>query len=145
MIPVNAVDSSPAGNTPGTFNRGTATFPNTAIYPVFESIDLVNGQTILKNPPFVVFYTVDYKGQLSDQFANVVASIPIPVAISQGKNVCPRGSISVLDKGLSGNGECLCCQTGTFSENPLGNNVSSSESCLICPGPKKLKLPDRLK
>ncbi len=137
MIPNNAVDNSPAGNSPSTFRRGIATFPSTAINPVFERINLLNGLTILKNPPSVLFYIVDLQGQIPGQaLPNVFASMPISVAIRQGTEVCPLGSILVLDKGLSGFGECLRCQTGTYSVNPLGNGANSSEvkpSCLICP------------
>jgi hypothetical protein len=137
MIPINADDSSPAGNDPSTFSRGVATFPRTAINPFFERINLLNGLAILKNPPSVLFYIADLQGQiLGEALPNLVVSMPISISIRQGTDVCPPGSVLVLDKGLSGFGECLHCQTGTYSVNPLGNGANSSEakpSCLICP------------
>jgi hypothetical protein len=120
------------GTTYVELKQGAATL-QIQIEPTYSAVKSVSGTTVLQTAPFVYLDGQDKQAGLT-----TMRSSAIPVALSSGFTVCPRGYILAFKTANVFNGSALCqrCPAGTYSVSPLASRdglSNANPACLNCP------------
>ena len=121
------------GSTVVQLEQGAVVF-SVQLKPSYSVVVCASGVTVLQSDPFIYF-----AGQDADGGSTVMLSPSLPVALSGGFGICPRGYVLVFDSPnlRKGPAQCQWCSAGTYSVLPLasrgGLSDSSDPECLNCP------------
>eukprot|EP00961_Rhodomonas_salina_P174396 2351891-Rhodomonas_salina.1 len=113
--------------------QGKATF-HLAVKPTFSVVDAGQGKADLLGQPRLVFRGTDAESRSGIPVEMV--SHPVPLNLSSGGGVCPRGYVLELadrSAGTGRQGTCKLCAVGTYALQPLiGAGANSQPACLPC-------------
>jgi ribosomal protein S27E len=100
------------------------------VQPAFTAVDPVLSSTILLRQPRLQFRGIDAES------LDHIASIPLSIELAADAAVCPIGYVLRLSAPTAGSdpariGECILCEPGTYSRNPLAGD--GGPACYPCP------------